>query len=165
MLLEIFVVPGFGVFGISGILLVVGSLVMAGSTFSGMTSGERFQETMGGLGTLAGSLVTVIVVASLLNHFLPSIPLLKHLILTPPGQITEDGLHDRSKAAAVTAAALVRVGDQGIATSTLRPAGKARFDGNYIDVVSEGGYIEHDTAIEVVRVVGNRAVVRSIANA
>lgn len=165
LLLEVFVVPGFGVFGISGILLMVGSLVMAGSTFSGMTSGERFQETMGGLGTLAGSLVTVIVVASLLNHFLPSIPLLKHLILTPPGQITEDGLHDRSKAAVVTAAALVGVGDQGIATSTLRPAGKAIFDGNYIDVVSEGAYIEHDTAIEVVRVAGNRAVVRSIADA
>jgi membrane-bound serine protease (ClpP class) len=45
--------------------------------------------------------------------------------------------------------------------TTLRPAGKATFRDDYVDVVSEGGYIEHGTAIEVVRVAGNRVVVRA----
>ncbi|MCA9049189.1 MAG: hypothetical protein KDA89_10705, partial [Planctomycetaceae bacterium] len=48
--LEIFVIPGFGVFGVSGLLLMAGALVMAGHTFSGMSAGERFHESMKGLG-------------------------------------------------------------------------------------------------------------------
>ncbi len=165
LLLEIFVIPGFGVFGISGILMMTGALVMASSTFAGMTTGERFHETMNGLGTLAGALVTVIVVASVLNHFLPSIPVFKHLILTPPGQITDDSLIDPSKAAVVTRSGTIAVGDQGIAASTLRPAGKATFGEMYVDVVSDGAYIDHGTAVEVVRVAGNRVVVRPVDTA
>lgn len=165
LLLEIFVVPGFGVFGISGILLMAGSLVMASSTFAGMTSGERFHETMNGLGTLTGALVTVIVVASVLNHFLPSIPVFKHLILTPPGQITEDAGTDGATVAAPARSRTVVVGDQGTAASTLRPAGKATFDEMYVDVVSDGAYIEHGTPVEVVRVSGNRVVVRPVETA
>lgn len=165
LLLEIFVVPGFGVFGISGILLMAGSLVMASSTFAGMTSGERFHETMNGLGTLTGALVTVIVVASVLNHFLPSIPVFKHLILTPPGQITEDGATEGGRSTPSSGGSAVAVGDQGTAASVLRPAGKATFNEMYVDVVSDGAYIEHGTPVEVVRVAGNRVVVRPVESA
>ena len=164
LLLEVFVIPGFGVFGISGILLMVGSLVMASNTFAGMTTGEQFHETMGSLGTVTGALVTVIVVASVLNHFLPSMPVFKHLMLSPPGQISEDGLIDPVKAAVASGTEAVGVGDRGTAASILRPAGKATFSDNYVDVVSEGSYIEHGTAIEVVRVAGNRVVVRPVAD-
>lgn len=157
LLLEIFVVPGFGVFGISGILLVIGSLVMASETFAGMSSGEQFHETMRDLGTLAGSLVTVIAVASVLNYFLPSLPIMKHLILTPPGQITE-----ASPETPASSAAPVEPGDRGTTASMLRPVGKASFDEHFIDVVSEGSFIEHGTEIEVVRVAGNRIVVRAV---
>ncbi len=165
LLLEVFVIPGFGVFGISGILLIAGSLVMAGHTFSGMTSGERFHEMMSGMATLAGALVTVIVVGSMLNHFLPSMPVLKHLMLTPPGQITDDGLLNSGKSAVAGGTEPVCIADRGVATSTLRPAGKAVFNDNYVDVVSEGAYIEDGTAVEVVRVAGNRVVVRSVGDA
>ena len=165
LLLEIFVIPGFGVFGITGILLMAGSLVMAGHTFAGMTAGERFHETMSGLGTLAGALITVIVVASVLNHFLPSMPVFKHLILTPPGQITDDGMQNTGKSAIAGGTGSVGVGDRGVAASTLRPSGKAAFNDDYVDVVSEGAYIEHGTTVQVVRVVGNRVVVRSVRDA
>jgi len=165
LLLEIFVVPGFGVFGISGILLIIGSLVMASQTFAGMSAGERFHETMTGLGTLAGSLVTVIVVASALNYFLPSMPILRHLILTPPGQITDNGLANTSGSTAMSRSDAVGVGDRGLAASMLRPVGKATFDDSFVDVVSEGSFIEHGTEIEVVRVAGNRIVVRAVDEA
>ncbi len=165
LLLEIFVVPGFGVFGISGILLVIGSLVMASQTFAGMSAGERFHETMTGLGTLAGSLVTVIIVASALNYFLPSMPILKHLILTPPGQITGSSLATASTGAAKPRNNAVGVGDRGLAASVLRPVGKATFEDSFVDVVSEGSFIEHGTEIEVVRVAGNRIVVRAVDDA
>jgi len=54
------------------------------------------------------------------------------------------------------------VGTTGRAHSTLRPAGKAVIDGSLVDVVAEGGFIEMDEAIEVIRVDGNRVVVRKV---
>ncbi len=161
--LEIFVIPGFGVFGISGLLLMSGSLVMASHTFSGMSAGERFNESMSSLGSLAGALTTVIVVAVALNRFLPSIPFLNKLILTPPGYAAGDDNAPHLNPAMFSDDANsgpVQTGDIGITASTLRPSGKANFNDLFLDVVSDGGYIDHGTQVEVIRVAGNRIVVR-----
>ena len=163
--MEIFVIPGFGVFGVSGLLLMGGSLVMASHTFAGMNAGERFNESMSSLGTLAGALATVLVVAISLNRFLPSIPFLNKLILTPPGYAETDEnapmlnpaiLRDNSEDSPV------QPGDIGMAASTLRPSGKATFGDLFLDVVSDGGYIDHGMPIEVIRVAGRRIIVRPI---
>ena len=45
-------------------------------------------------------------------------------------------------------------GKTGVAQSTLRPAGVARIDDQFVDVVTEGDFIEAGTPIVVVRVVG-----------
>jgi membrane-bound serine protease (ClpP class) len=52
------------------------------------------------------------------------------------------------------------VGARGTAATPLRPAGIAWLQGERVDVVSQGEYIEADMPIEVVRVDGNRIVVR-----
>jgi membrane-bound serine protease (ClpP class) len=52
------------------------------------------------------------------------------------------------------------LGRTGTAVSPLRPAGIAEIAGTRLDVVSDGGFIEALTAIEVTRVDGNRIVVR-----
>jgi membrane-bound serine protease (ClpP class) len=52
------------------------------------------------------------------------------------------------------------LGKRGIAASTLRPAGLAHLNGTRVDVVTEGEYVEADEPIEVIRVDGNRIVVR-----
>ena len=51
-------------------------------------------------------------------------------------------------------------GKTGVAQSTLRPAGVARIDNQFVDVVTEGDFIEAGTPIVVVRVVGGRNIVR-----
>ena len=51
-------------------------------------------------------------------------------------------------------------GKTGVAQSTLRPAGVARIDDQFVDVVTEGDFIEAGTPIVVVRVVGGRNIVR-----
>ncbi|MEZ6060509.1 MAG: NfeD family protein [Planctomycetaceae bacterium] len=165
LLMEIFLIPGFGVFGVTGILLMFGSLVMASHTFSGMSAGESFEKSMGSLGTLAGALVTVIVVATVLNRFLPSIPFLNRLILTPPGYVAADENSPHLNPELLNsglAAGPVTVGQRGIASSTLRPSGKGSFGEQFLDVVSDGAYIDHGTLIEVIRVSGNRVVVRPV---
>lgn len=52
------------------------------------------------------------------------------------------------------------LGHEGVALTTLRPAGMADVDGRRVSVVAELGLIEATTPIRVVRVEGNRVVVR-----
>ena len=166
--MEIFVIPGFGVFGVSGLLMMAGSLVMASHTFSGMSAGEQFNESMSSLGTLAGALATVLVVAISINRFLPSIPFLNKLILTPPGYAEiEDNAPMLNPAVFKNEIedSPVQSGDIGITASTLRPSGKANFGDLFLDVVSDGGYIDPGMKIEVIRVAGRRIIVRPVDDA
>ena len=57
----------------------------------------------------------------------------------------------------------VLVGKSGTTTSVLRPAGIGDFDGVRLNVVTEGGFIEKDMPIEIVRVDGSRIVVRPVS--
>jgi len=162
--IEIFVIPGFGVFGVSGILMTVVSLVMASNTFSGLSATESFEQSMGSLGSLAAALMVVIAVAAVLNRFLPSIPFINRLILTPPGYAANDSeglLLKPSLLSRATVIGPIRAGMIGTTASSLRPTGKAMFGDKYVDVVSDGAYIDHDTKIEVIRIAGNRIIVRS----
>jgi membrane-bound serine protease (ClpP class) len=52
------------------------------------------------------------------------------------------------------------VGRVGVAKTKLRPAGRAVFDGEPYDVVTQGDYIESGTEVEIVEVESNRIVVR-----
>jgi len=52
------------------------------------------------------------------------------------------------------------LGKQGMAVSDLHPSGIAHFEGERVDVVSDGTFIDAGQPIEVVRIDGNRVVVR-----
>jgi membrane-bound serine protease (ClpP class) len=52
------------------------------------------------------------------------------------------------------------VGQHGVARTILRPAGKVQIAGHFINVVSDGPYIEQGASVEVVKVMGNHVVVR-----
>lgn len=56
----------------------------------------------------------------------------------------------------------VLIGRTGTATSVLRPAGIADFDGVRLNVVTEGGFVDQGAKVKVVRVDGARIVVRSM---
>ena len=53
-----------------------------------------------------------------------------------------------------------KAGMKGTALSTLRPAGKATIEGLRADVIADGTWIEQNSAIEVIKVEGNRIYVR-----
>ena len=81
MALELFVFPGFGVFGMSGILLILCSIVMASHTFVWPTQEYEYRE----LGfTLLQVMVAMVAVgggAVVLARYFPSLPLFNRLIL------------------------------------------------------------------------------------
>jgi membrane-bound serine protease (ClpP class) len=87
------------------------------------------------------------------------------MILTPPGMREtaapdEPRLRPELTGSAPHGSELV--GKVGTAMTVLRPAGKAEIDGRYVDVVSDGPFLNEGTTIEVVRVSGNRIVVRGV---
>ena len=161
--MEIFVIPGFGVFGVSGALLVLVSLVMASQTFGNLEPNRDLQQLSRNLLMLGASVATVIGMAAVLSRYLPQIPLLNQMVLHPPGAAPEEEQDEprlKPELQEEREGLLSLVGSRGEALSDLRPAGKAEIDGRFLHVVSDGPYIARGTAIEVVSVAGNRIVVR-----
>ncbi len=172
ILMEIFVIPGFGVFGVSGGLLIVSSLVLAANTFNAdLSASQNVLNLSPAIGTLAGALICVIAAAVALNRFLPSIPFLNKMILTPPG-FEDDADSPRlspeftlASSTPGTSELLKLVGDQGVAASKLRPAGKAQIGDHFLDVVSDGPFINSGVKVEVISVQGNKVTVKRIEDA
>jgi membrane-bound serine protease (ClpP class) len=146
--LELFVITGFGVAGIFGIVALGGGL-----TLSLIGAGATWDLVLDALGRVALSGLLALGGFAVLVRFLPRLPFGQRLVLdTALGALTgaaPDAPDDRRW-----------LGKQGTTGSPLRPAGVADFEGERVDVVSRGEYIEAGEPIEVVHVEGNRIVVR-----
>ncbi len=80
---EIFVFPGFGVFGMSGILLMLCSIVLASHTFIWPTQDYEYQELGHTLLQVTGMLVAVGGCADRSGPIFPSLPFFNRLVLKP----------------------------------------------------------------------------------
>jgi membrane-bound ClpP family serine protease len=162
--LEIFLLPGSVIMGLSGVVLVVLSLALATLEKKPETQQEWFSfgQTLGAVGVGLGGAVAL---AFLTAWYLPSIPYASRLILKPPGESPdgvepEDALANAGSAAMLDLAGLL--GAIGVAATTLRPAGLAKFGDDYVDVVTEGNFIEAGGRIQVIEIEGNRVVVKEV---
>jgi len=174
ILLEILVIPGFGVFGVSGGLLMFSSLILASQTFGDFNTlrpDSDFSVMTNTIGTMSGSLVTVIVLALVLNRFLPESRLMQSIVLAPPGENQRLGTHEiqldpelfeKSNTLQLKGLNLT-VGMQGVARSVLRPAGRVEIEGVWVDVISEGPFIQPGTEVIVSKINGNEVIVRELA--
>ncbi|MFT5643812.1 MAG: membrane-bound serine protease (ClpP class) [Janthinobacterium sp.] len=149
---EILVIPGFGVLGTLGIAALLGALALsmvgAGDT-AAVIVGAMWRVVLALLAALLGSLV--------LLRFLPRLPLARRMIL-------QTDLGSGPTHGSAPEADQQWLGKQGRALSILRPAGIASIEGARVDVVSDGAMIDADAPIEVIRVDGNRIVVRQIVH-
>lgn len=136
---EVFL-PGFGLPGISGVLLIGAGTMLAGVHF-------------GATAAVAVLLVVIAVLAVLVSWVLHSVS---------SGNADHPELFLKEKDELGTKQDMqVLVGRTGTTTSMLRPAGIGDFDGVRLNVVTEGGFIERDMPIEIVSVDGSRIVVRA----
>lgn len=158
--LEIFVIPGFGVFGVSGILLVLASLVMAGHSWTyDLTT--NVEELTWQTGQVLLSLGIVFALGATVARFLPNVPGFDSMILGPPGTAADEPrLRLQTVPTLESVGNGIAPGESGTALTMLRPAGKARIGERVIDVISEGPFISANVPLEVVAVNGNRVVVR-----
>jgi len=160
--LELFVIPGFGVAGIGGILMILTGLA---ATFVPDEPGRSFPlffptmpATVEGLKkaviTLLSAMTVSLVGMVMLSRYLPHVPVFRRLVPAnpTPSQVAVDDPYG----------GLARVGDIGTAQGQLHPAGKARFGAVLVDVVTQGEMLESGQALEVIERRGNRVVVRAM---
>lgn len=149
--IEVFVIPGFGIFGILGISALLGGLGL-----SLVGAGATWEVVLEAVGQVAISLLVAILIGLVVLRVFPRLPFGKRLVLDKE-LVAEEGYESTPDTDRQW------LGKQGTTDSDLRPAGIAHFNGQRIDVVSEGEFIQAGQWIEVVHVDGNRIVVRPCA--
>lgn len=140
---EIFVIPGFGVAGISGIIITVASLVLIminnnDFNFEFVRTGDIVTALAAAMGGLLGSIVLMFVLGAKLmdSKFFNRVALAD--------------TQDSAKGYTATFVQEPMTGKRGVAHTVLRPSGKILIDGTLYDAYSTGEYIEKGEPIEVV---------------
>lgn len=151
---EILVIPGFGIAGFSGILLILAGMVLSFQDF--VIPKPEFpwqkQVMVGNLTMIMGSMAGSILLILLFFRFV--FPKLGTVV---NGPYLQTDLHDAKVDSDLKQN--VNVGDIGVISSGLRPSGKARINGSFHDVISEGEFIDSGTEIEVKKIVGTKIIV------
>lgn len=158
LLLEVFVIPGFGVTGLLGILFLLAGIGLA--TFDRIpTTLDDWTAFGARISLYVGAMAAGMVVAFFVARFLPQIPFANRMVLLPP---SEDPAADPIADLPGAAAAAALLGAIGTAATALRPAGMAQFGDQYVDVVTEGGFITAGVRVQVIEVEGTRIVVKEV---
>lgn len=142
LLTEGFVIPGFGFVGILGFGAVIGSIVLV------------FGDVQLALASLSIALSVSILAIIFLWKRITQTPFWKRLILSQ-----KESRHEGYSAPTDFGHL---IGRQGQALTILRPAGTVIIDEKRYDVVSDGGFIQANSLVEVVLIEGTRVVVREL---
>ena len=144
LILEMFL-PGFGIPGISGIVLMIISAILV-------------WVEAGALAALGMMVVCIALVAIALSIALKSASSGK---LSKSQLILQDSVKNGEEKSSSEDLS-VFLGKEGVAHTVLRPSGIAEFSGVRLNVVSEGGYIAQNQAVKIEKIEGNRIVVRAL---
>lgn len=159
LLVEAFITPGFGVFGVIGfVLLFAGILWTFIPTGSSLSNPNTQQDLLNAGVVVILATFTAGVVMWLISRNLTEIPIFNKLALSGASGIGAES-KTTSIFNAMKADDSLHAGQTGIATTPLRPSGQAEIGDRIIDVVAEFGFIESGTPIRIVAVESFRTVV------
>ena len=167
LLVEIFVLPGFGVAGMLGITCVIiglfGMLIKNPPNRVPWPDGPaNWDVFMDGLMGLSFGFLGFVVVAWILTKYLPKLQFLSGLILVPAVAKQGTEMEISMTAPPELETTGVKVGDTGQVVLTLRPTGKARFGDAIVDVVAEAEFLDKGAKVEIIKIHGNRVVVKAV---
>jgi len=157
LLIEIFLIPGFGFVGGLGIVLLFASMVLMFQQFTLPATPSEATVFQFNILTVFGVFLAALIGMVAMVRFIGSIPLLSRLVrlTTLAGVSVEAGLKQGEPALKGL------VGQSGVAITPLRPAGRAEFGDRVLDVVTEGEFIVKGAPIEAVAVHGRQVVVKA----
>ena len=163
LLVEIFVTPGFGLFGISGVIIIMSAycamMIKNGPEQIPLPSDAAqwtlFKDQL--LGSVLG-IIGFIIGASMITRYIGKLPFANKIILQTP-VVTHSEASIQSSHELVDTVD-IQIGDIGISIAPLRPAGRARINDKNIDVISQSEMIEVDQPVEVISIEGFRVIVK-----
>jgi membrane-bound serine protease (ClpP class) len=149
---EIFVIPGFGVAGISGVIFIIGGLTISllnntGFNFENVTIPEFGQATLTVLMGLGVSFILML----WLSDKIGSRGIFRKIALTTD-------LEESVSTPALTGL----IGKEGTAATVLRPSGKVWIGNDMYDGVSDSGFIDKGTPVKVIRFENAQVYVQKI---
>ena len=148
---EVLVIPGFGVFGIAGIVALIGGLFMA--QIGQLPTRADFAQAATVLTTTM--LLVAIAAWGLLRYMPRSRRLKRSGVLLPESTDRDEGYTSADVRSDLE-------GTEGVAITDLRPAGVGLFADERMDVVSESEWIEEGTRIRITSAEGYRHIVRAV---
>ena len=146
---EIFVVPGIGILGLGGGFLIVASLVLASQSFVLPANSYQVQQLQISLLGILGAGVGVVAFGVVVRRWLPSTPVLRHVLLVPPERDDQNEVVSFEHL----------IGKTGVTVTRLAPAGKANIENHLYDVYADDMLIESGTAVQVTAVRSGRIMV------
>jgi membrane-bound serine protease (ClpP class) len=154
LLVEVFVIPGFGVTGIAGIALMMVSVVLSLLALDFQISWELGFVNRA-LVVLSTSVILTVVIGYFLIRLIPATGATRRLVLGQALTVAEGFTsHDVAEQESFP------LGTMGEAATDLRPAGKIRIGKKKLDAVSEGDFIAAGTRVKIVQWRSGTAVVR-----
>jgi membrane-bound serine protease (ClpP class) len=162
LILELFVIPGFGFTGIAGFFCILASIVLTLMEQPLVSPNHPDLVTIDWSDFTQAMFVTVFTMTAGIGIGMAMPFLFPALLKSKVGSwLMLDEVEDRAKGYHSAADGLdLYLGKQGVARSVLRPSGIAEIDGVRVDVVSQGGFIQPSTRVEVIKVEGRRIVVK-----
>ena len=168
LFVEIFITPGFGLIGGTGIICILAGLF--GMLIKNPPDRIPWPQTQidwqlfnDGVISLAIGLTGFAVLAWMLAKYLPKSKLefLSGLILVP---VAKKGGRAKISMTAPpeSKTAAVNIGDIGEVITTLRPAGKVKFGDAVVDVIAEADFLQKGTEVEIIEISGNKVIVRAV---
>lgn len=153
LVLEIFLIPGFGVFGILGIACMVSglafSLVLNDFFDFNVTSGERLTNSFI---LVLISIIAAVALGVMFGGNLLKTRAFKRLVLQDEQQSKEGYQVGKQE--------IELLGKTGFAKTDLRPSGKIEIDGVWYEAISREGFIEHGTPILVTKIENYNLIVK-----
>lgn len=156
ILMEVLVLPGFGIFGLGGGAMVIMSVVLAMQTFIWPTTEYELEQVPYSLASVLVLFVGIIAAIFFAKHILPHTPFVNQSMLDAPDDEAMEEIRRRETIVDLTHL----VGHTGKAITPLRPSGKAKIGHEIVSVTSDGDMIEPNDKVVVVEVRGNYAIVR-----
>ncbi len=151
---EVFIVPGFGVTGVSGMLCILAGIYLALVKRPIPQFSWDYQMLNSAIFVFVFFMVAAAVGIVLIWKMSPDSRLKKIMVLSASEQAEQGYTASESLTALI--------GQRGESITHLRPAGRAVIDGEPCEVQSEGEFIEKDKTLRVIRVVGNKVFVAEV---
>ncbi len=153
---EIFVLPGFGVAGVSGIVLTVGSLFLIminndAFDFEFVAMNDLMYALAAAVGGTLGGMILLLVAGSKL----PETRFFRRVALTDTQNRSEGYVSFQLNAPLI--------GKTGTAETVLRPSGKVMIDGKMYDAYTRGDYIQKGQTVEVISEEGSSLKVKLVS--